>query len=233
MGVVAALRRRTRSASRRWPGGSSWPPWCRCCWPVASGSGGPDGSGRSPWSSGSSPGSSGGDGRGSLAIDPLVLLGPAAVAVAAAIGLGIAAFEEDLRAADFGWRQLITVVATGAVVLGSIPTLVSALPGRWDLPVNDFSQSVTVDGRQDGQRGLPGPVAGGPPLPQPGIVERGRRPGLCHLRGRQPRRPVVVERGRPRARPRRWPRRSTWPSPIAPTSSGRCWPRPGCATWWC
>ena len=80
---------------------------------------------------------------GSLAIDPLVLLAPAAAALAAAIGLGIAAFEEDLRAADFGWRQLITVVAAGAVVLGSIPTVLSAIPGRWDLPVNDFSQSVT------------------------------------------------------------------------------------------
>src|SRR6202011_1748987 len=79
---------------------------------------------------------------GSLAIDPLVLLGPAAAAIAAAIGLGVAAFEEDLRAADFGWRQLVTVVATGAVVLGAAPTLVSALPGRWDLPLNDFSQSV-------------------------------------------------------------------------------------------
>ncbi len=80
---------------------------------------------------------------GSLAIDPLVLLAPAAAALAAAIGLGIAAFEEDLRAADFGWRQLVTVVAAGAVVLGSIPTVLSAIPGRWDLPVNDFSQSVT------------------------------------------------------------------------------------------
>ncbi|MGA3148012.1 MAG: glycosyltransferase family 2 protein [Acidimicrobiales bacterium] len=80
---------------------------------------------------------------GSLAIDPLVLLAPAAAALAAAIGLGIAAFEEDLWAADFGWRQLVTVVAAGAVVLGSIPTVLSAIPGRWDLPVNDFSQSVT------------------------------------------------------------------------------------------
>ncbi|HUY66754.1 MAG TPA: glycosyltransferase family 2 protein [Acidimicrobiales bacterium] len=80
---------------------------------------------------------------GGLAIDPLVLLGPAAVAVAAAIGLGVAAFEEDLRAADFGWRQLVTVVATGAVVLGAAPTLVAALPGRWGLPIDDFRQSVT------------------------------------------------------------------------------------------
>ncbi len=80
---------------------------------------------------------------GSLAIDPLVLLGPAAMAVAASIGLGIAAFEEDLRAATFGWRQVVVVVATIMVVLGSLPTLVSALPGRWNLPVNDFSQSVS------------------------------------------------------------------------------------------
>ncbi len=79
---------------------------------------------------------------GSLAVDPLVLLGPAAVATAAAIGLGVTAFEEDIRAADFGWRQLVTVVATGAVMLGAVPTLVSAIPGRWDLPVNDFAQSV-------------------------------------------------------------------------------------------
>jgi GT2 family glycosyltransferase len=80
---------------------------------------------------------------GSLAVDPLILLAPAAAAVASLIGLGIAAFEEDLRASEFGWRQLVVVVATGAVVIGSLPTLVSALPGRWDLPTNDFTQSVS------------------------------------------------------------------------------------------
>ena len=80
---------------------------------------------------------------GSLAIDPLVLLGPAAVAVAASIGLGIAAFEEDLRAVQFGWRQVVVVLASVMAVIGSLPTLVSALPGRWDLPINDFSQSVS------------------------------------------------------------------------------------------
>ena len=79
---------------------------------------------------------------GSLAIDPLVLLAPAAAAVASAIGLGVAAFEEDLRAAEFGWRQLVMVVATVVVGLGAVPTVISALPGRWELPVNDFSQSV-------------------------------------------------------------------------------------------
>ena len=40
-------------------------------------------------------------------------------------GWAVAAFEEDLRAADFGWRQLATVVAAGAVALGALPDPVS------------------------------------------------------------------------------------------------------------
>ncbi len=65
------------------------------------------------------------------------------MAVAASIGLGIAAFEEDLRAAEFGWRQLVVVLASVMAVSAPSPRLVSALPGRWDLPLNDFSQSVS------------------------------------------------------------------------------------------
>jgi len=79
---------------------------------------------------------------GPLAVDPLVLLGPAAAATAASIGLGVAAFERDLRKAEFGWRQVATAFGILAVALASLPTLLSTLPGRWDLPVNDFSQSV-------------------------------------------------------------------------------------------
>ncbi len=85
---------------------------------------------------------------GSVAIDPLVLLGPAAVAVAMAIGLGIAAFEEDLRTATFGWRQMVTVMAAAAVVVGTLPTLVSVIPGRWETPQNDFAQTLAWMHRQ-------------------------------------------------------------------------------------
>lgn len=79
---------------------------------------------------------------GNLAVDPMVLLAPAAAAVVTAIGLGIAAFEEDLRSATFGWKQAATGIAAIAVVLGAFPTIVSALPGRWDLPTTDTSQTV-------------------------------------------------------------------------------------------
>ncbi len=54
----------------------------------------------------------------------------------------MAAFERDLRKAEFGWRQVATAFGVAAVALASLPTLVSALPGRWELPINDFSQSV-------------------------------------------------------------------------------------------
>jgi GT2 family glycosyltransferase len=79
---------------------------------------------------------------GNLAVDPLVLLAPAAAAIVTAIGLGIAAFEEDLRSATFGWKQAATGIAAIAVVLGAFPTIISALPGRWDQPTTDTSQTV-------------------------------------------------------------------------------------------
>jgi GT2 family glycosyltransferase len=79
---------------------------------------------------------------GSLSVDPMVLLAPAAAAIVTAIGLGIAAFEEDLRSATFGWKQAATGIAAIAVVLGALPTVISALPGRWDLPTTDTSQTV-------------------------------------------------------------------------------------------
>ncbi len=79
---------------------------------------------------------------GRLAPDVNILLAPAAVAVAAAIGLGIAAFEEDVPRATFGWRQVVTALAAVATLLAAVPTVVSAVPGSWNLPGNDFAQAV-------------------------------------------------------------------------------------------
>ncbi len=79
---------------------------------------------------------------GVVALEPAVVLTVAAAGLAIAIGAGVVAFEEDLRVAAFGWRQLAAGVAAAAVVLGALPTLVSALPGRFDLPTTDFAQTV-------------------------------------------------------------------------------------------
>ncbi len=80
---------------------------------------------------------------GRLAVDPLVLLAPAAAGLALAIGCGIAAFEEDLRARVFGWRQLATAVTVAAAAAGALPVVASALPGRWDLPQTDTASAVS------------------------------------------------------------------------------------------
>lgn len=79
---------------------------------------------------------------GVLGVEPAVVLTVAAAGLAVAIGAGVVAFEEDLRVAVFGWRQLAAGVAAAAVVLGALPTVVSALPGRFDLPTTDFAQTV-------------------------------------------------------------------------------------------
>ena len=131
------------SAARPWPAASPWPRWPPWSWPGVTASGGPGDSGPSPSSSGWWPGSSVRGWTGSLAVDPLVLLAPAAVAVAAAIGLG----RGGVRGGPPGGRVRLAAAGHGGghrgrSVLGALPTAISALPGRWDLPINDFSQSV-------------------------------------------------------------------------------------------
>jgi GT2 family glycosyltransferase len=71
-----------------------------------------------------------------------VLLAPGAAALALAAALGVSAFELDLRGYRFGWRQLATVVAVAALVVGSAPVLLSALDGRWDSPSVDFDRTL-------------------------------------------------------------------------------------------
>ena len=63
-----------------------------------------------------------------------VLLAPALVGLALAAGLGVVAFEEDLRAYGFGWRQAAAAVSLAALVLGVMPTLLDASNGRWRMP---------------------------------------------------------------------------------------------------
>ena len=78
-----------------------------------------------------------------------VVLVPAAIAVAAGVGLGIASFETDVAGDVFSWRQVVSAVAMAAVVLGVLPVAVGALDGRWGLPANGVEQSLTFVNRPD------------------------------------------------------------------------------------
>jgi len=74
---------------------------------------------------------------------PEVLLAPAAVALAAAAALGATAYELDIRAYKFGWRQVAFLAAGFALILGTLPILGAASDGRWDLTPRDLPRSVS------------------------------------------------------------------------------------------
>lgn len=73
---------------------------------------------------------------------PEVALAPVAAALAFSAALGLTAFETDLRAYRFGWRQLLSVAAAFAVVLGALPLGSGLLDGRWEMPTRDFNTSL-------------------------------------------------------------------------------------------
>jgi hypothetical protein len=79
---------------------------------------------------------------GSFTPSESVVLVPAAVAVAAGIGLGISSFEQDLSGQAFGWRQVCSVMALAAVALGLVPVAAGAVDGRWNLPTTGVEQPL-------------------------------------------------------------------------------------------
>lgn len=79
---------------------------------------------------------------GAFAPSETVVLAPAAVAIAACVGLGISAFENDLTGREFGWRQLVGVGALVFVAVGLLPVLGAAAGGRWGLPAQGIEQPL-------------------------------------------------------------------------------------------
>ena len=69
---------------------------------------------------------------------PDVLLAPAAAALAGAVALGAVASDVDLPGYRFGFRQVATIAAAGAVLLGVLPVVAAAPDGRWRAPVGDL-----------------------------------------------------------------------------------------------
>lgn len=83
--------------------------------------------------------------------DNSVVLAAAAVGVALTCGVAIVAFEHDLPAAGFGWRQALLPLAVVAAVAGSIPGLALAETGRWGMPRGDYEDVLPfADPLRDG-----------------------------------------------------------------------------------
>ena len=76
-------------------------------------------------------------GEGWLPVDlppPETMLTGAALSLAIATALGVVAFEVDLSAYGFGWRQVAAIFAGVAFIVGAVPTMLDAGNGRWYLP---------------------------------------------------------------------------------------------------
>lgn len=71
-----------------------------------------------------------------------MILAPAAVGLALCVGLGVSAFELDVRRSTFGWRQFFSIVAALAVVVGLLPVVAASVGGRWLLPRSSHHQAL-------------------------------------------------------------------------------------------
>jgi hypothetical protein len=80
---------------------------------------------------------------GAFAPSAPVVLAPAALAVAACLGLGISSFENDLTGREFGWRQVVGGVALVFGVVGLLPVVAGAVSGRWNLPAQGVEQPLS------------------------------------------------------------------------------------------
>jgi GT2 family glycosyltransferase len=66
-----------------------------------------------------------------------VLVG-AALGLAVAIGLGLAAYTDEVRRSHFGWRQVAVVVAAAGLLLPFAGLAIDAVSGRWGLRNGDW-----------------------------------------------------------------------------------------------
>jgi len=80
---------------------------------------------------------------GPIAMPAQILLAPAGAALAFAIGLGVVAFESDLPAYRFGWRQGASLVAAAAALVATVPVLVASTNGRWSMPATGYGDTTS------------------------------------------------------------------------------------------
>ncbi|HLI72523.1 MAG TPA: glycosyltransferase family 2 protein [Acidimicrobiales bacterium] len=80
---------------------------------------------------------------GPVAVPPQMLLVPAGIGIALAVGLGVSAFQVDLPGYRFGWRQAAAVAAAAAAAVGMLPVLGASLGGRWDVAASGYGQATS------------------------------------------------------------------------------------------
>ena len=74
---------------------------------------------------------------------PEGVLVPAALGLAFAIGLGLAAFLEEMRTFRFGWRQFAAVAAAVGLALPVIGFTVDTFDGRWGMSNDDWPSRLS------------------------------------------------------------------------------------------
>jgi GT2 family glycosyltransferase len=79
---------------------------------------------------------------GSFSPDLDVMLALYVTMIAALIGLGIGALEQDLRDVGFGWRQIAAGASVLTLVVAVLPFLASFGSGRFDLPTTSVAESL-------------------------------------------------------------------------------------------
>ena len=87
---------------------------------------------------------------GAFAPDLDVLLVLYGVCLAALVGLGVSALENDLRQATFGWRQAAAGAMVASLVVAAGPFLTSLASGRFDLPATSAAESLSALGPTNG-----------------------------------------------------------------------------------
>jgi GT2 family glycosyltransferase len=84
--------------------------------------------------------------------EPGVVLAPAAAALALAVAVGVAAIEQDVRGRSwrFGFRRMVSALAVLALTAATVPVVVGAMDGWWDMPPGQFGDVMgSVDAAVD------------------------------------------------------------------------------------
>jgi hypothetical protein len=79
---------------------------------------------------------------GQFSPTPMVVLAPAAVAVACLVGLALSGFEVELGDLSFGWRQLAVVTGLSFSTFAVLTMLVALPSGTWGLGAVGVDQSL-------------------------------------------------------------------------------------------